>query len=197
MTPGSAASASALSLPSSRITATLRSGATYTLRTAEEIRGATIKEHMGDERHWMPAWSPELRESWQAKNRLREEGGPAAMTAEAEHQRLHNELMESLATEWRGVRVSLNAELEQAQEAAEAEQDRLGYTAVHERTEAAWERWGELQHQITATPATTPAGLAARLRYLASISLEGSVPNEDLVVSIADDAERLARGALA
>jgi hypothetical protein len=87
------------------------------------------------------------------------------------------------------------AKLEEAKELAAAEKERLGQTALHERTEEAYARIFELQKQVFVTSATTLVGLAARLRVLASISTAGSIPDEDFVVSIADDAARLAGGA--
>jgi hypothetical protein len=109
-----------------------------------------------------------------------------------EYWRLHDQHKREVQQEFDVASKRALAKLEEAKAFAAAEQERLGQDALHERTEEAWDRYFDLQRKIYVTPATTLAGLAARLRVLASISLEGSVPNEDFVVSLADNAERLA-----
>jgi hypothetical protein len=178
-----------------RITVTLRNSGSHTLHNAKEIEDAFHQEYFGDKRRWQPAWSPELREAWELWQRLGPQNpAPEARAAAAEFERLYKNLTDTIEKEWRDAKARVIADFEKASEAAEDDQDRLGYTAIHERTEAAWDRYFELQRQIQVTSATTPAGLAARLRVLASICTEGSVPNDDFVVSIADDAARLAGG---
>jgi hypothetical protein len=176
-----------------RITVTLRFSGSHTLHSAKEIDDAFEREWWADNRRWLPAFSPELLDAWKLSQRLGPQNpSPEGVAAAADFDRRYKILTDAIKKEWHDEKARAVAQFEKAQEAAESEKDRLGFTALHERTEELWDRYFDIQRKIYATSATTLAGLAARLRVLASISLEGSVPNDDFVVSLADNAERLA-----
>jgi hypothetical protein len=101
------------------------------------------------------------------------------------------------ATETTDPVVGLVADLYEAERSAEAATTIQGAEAQEdsESTEAAWERYFDLQRQIFTTPAATLAGLAARIRALAYLTTgKHDEGNEDFTLSVAADAERLMGG---
>ena len=69
-----------------------------------------------------------------------------------------------------------------------AERDRSGHTALEQRADEFGSAAAEIEQRIVDTPARTNRGVAVKLRL--SDALEG-VPDQDLVVSALEDAERL------
>jgi len=94
-------------------------------------------------------------------------------------------------------RNEIQEEASRRQDQADELEDRLGFTALQEQSDALWERSFEIEEQIRSTPATTVEGLAVKLRVtLEKHRTQGAEEDLDwdvrLLLAATRDAERLA-----